>query len=68
MSVRINPVPDVRAERMLADPAKYFAEARAEIRAQVEREMADEAADRKRCRWRKQTTTPSVSGLRSRHE
>ena len=55
MAVRINPIPDDRAERMLADPAAYFAEARARICEQVRAEMEQERNQRKRRaeRWRR---------------
>jgi hypothetical protein len=55
MSVRIDPIPDDRAERMIADPAGYFEAARAEIREQVRAEIEEESRKRKRpkrkCWW-----------------
>ncbi len=42
MAVQIAPVPDERAEKILKNPAGYFAEARERVRAEVEREVARE--------------------------
>jgi hypothetical protein len=42
MAVRINPVPDERAQRILENPTEYYAEARERARAEVEREVAYE--------------------------
>lgn len=40
MAVRINPVPDERAKKIIENPADYYAEARQRARAEVEREIA----------------------------
>lgn len=48
MAVKIEPQVDERAERMIADPKRYFASAREEARRQVVEEMERERAARKR--------------------
>lgn len=45
MAVRIQPVRDDRAEKMLQNPADYYAEARQRAREAVEREVARERAE-----------------------
>lgn len=44
MAVRIKPVPDERAEKILENPSDYYAEARQRAREEVEREVARERA------------------------
>lgn len=49
MAVKIDPPFDDRAERMIANPAAYFEQAREEARRQIEQEMHQrECAARKR--------------------
>jgi hypothetical protein len=45
MAVRIVPVPDERAQRILDNPSDYYAEARQRAREAVEREVARERAE-----------------------
>ncbi len=45
MAVRIEPVRDDRAERILENPSGYYAEARQRAREAVEREVARERAE-----------------------
>jgi hypothetical protein len=44
VAVRIKPVPDERAEKILENPSDYYAEARQRAREEVEREVARERA------------------------
>lgn len=48
MAVRIEPIPDDRAERMIADPCAYFEAARRRIRVEVAEQMAAEKSERRR--------------------
>jgi hypothetical protein len=45
MAVRITPVPDERAKKILDDPSDYYAKARERARAEVEREVARERGE-----------------------
>jgi hypothetical protein len=48
MAVRINPVPDERAQKILDNPSDYYAKARERTRAEVEREVARERREDRR--------------------